>query len=158
MKNKSTYSLDQLRNTVCKSPKDVEAVESALQGALELFQWAYQNTNNHQQYRNASSGASKAIKKVVALLRVTGDDTLADSVEYKLSEYAEDSILIRSKVLSSAKNWMIEEFIKISQKSKSTYKNRYSTLMEEAFKELCDTYPLESAPDHFDSDFDPYSY
>ncbi len=40
----------------------------------------------------------------------------------------------------------------------SVYKNKYATILVEAFKEWCDEYPLEKAPDHFDYTFDPSIY
>lgn len=158
MKNKSTYSLEILRKTVCQNEDEIVAVEYALNTVLELNQWAYQNTDDHQQYRDAKNAAIKARDKVVKLLRLKGDNTLANQVADALAEYPKDSTITRGKVLSNAKKVMKEECLIRSEITIGRYNKDFSEYMELAFIELCQEYPLENAPDYFDSGFDPYSY
>ncbi len=154
---RSTYSLDLVTNTLCKNDKQVDIIRDALKSALAAYQWHYQITTDHQQYRNAESGATLATNKVVALLKAKGQDTLANEVEEALYNDRDTSTLVRSKVLSQAKKHM-KEYLFDCGMEEDEHNNKYAKHMERIFMEWCEAYPLAEAPASFDSDFEPPIY
>ena len=154
---RSTYSLDIVTKTLCNNDNQVDIIRDALKSALTHYQWHYQSSNDHQEYKNAKNGATLAKSKVVALLRAKGQDTLADEVIEALYNDATTSTLTTNKVLSQAKEHM-KKYLFGCGMTPSIHKNKFAKYMEYAFIEWCETYPLNEAPASFDSDFEPPIY
>lgn len=154
---KSTYSLDIMTSTLCTKAKQVDIIRVVLENTLAIYQWHYQVTNNNQQNRDANSGAHLAVVKVTKLLRAKGENTLANDVEDTLEEDTDTAIFTRRQVLFKAKAHMKERLLDRGMPI-DTYTNEFAVLIEEAFIEWCEQYPLAEAPAHFDSDFEPPIY
>ena len=164
MKVKTTYSLDIITDTICKNDIQIDMIRNILKNTLECYQWYYQTATDHQEYVNAANNSKIAVPKTTKLLRDSGQYTLADEVEEVLYNDPSTSILTKSKVLSQAKKFMKEAILgeksmeKEYKRRLGKYNKKYSKLLGLAFKEWCEAYPLDSAPEHFDSNWEPPMY
>lgn len=154
---KSTYSLDIITDTLCKDDEQVNIIREILKDTLAIYQWHYQAATDHQEYKNARNGADLAVKKVIALLKAKGQDTLAGEVAEALQNDDTASTLTKSKVLSQAKEHMKQKLFDHGMKQ-DKYSKKYAKYMEYSFTEWCEKYPLDEAPAHFDDSFEPTLY
>ena len=158
MKAQTTDTLSHILDTLCKNEEDQTAINKSFHEALQKYQWHYQNSTDKQQDRNANRSASKAIQKVITLLKNVGQYTLANDIIDALGEpYNDFSTYTKRNVISVVVK-DLKESVQRYKISNSRYKNIFATPLKEAFIEWCEKYPLKKAPEHFDFDFDPYSY
>ena len=106
-KEKSTYSLDSIVDTVCKDDKEADFIRRILAETLSIYQWHYQTASDKPQ-RDVENSAVIAVKKTIKLLQDIGQNTLAEEVE---SVLVDNSILRKGTILSNAKNHMKDKIL-----------------------------------------------
>lgn len=151
LKNRSTPTLDLYSND-----DKIDIIKEVLNHALSSYQWNYQIASD-KPYRDVESSSSKAVEKVIELLKNVGQNSLADDVEDALYNASDTSILTKKKVLSQVKKYMKVE-MEIKGISKHDYSNFYNEITEKVFLEWCEFYQLDKVPEHFDYNWEPPIY
>ncbi len=153
MNQRDTDTLVNIVKEYCRDDKEVDLVRRVLKETLCVYQWHYQTAKN-KVYRDVENPSAKAIQRVLELLRDKGQNTLAEEMEDALYNDANSSVLVKSKVISQVTKYM-KTLLLYNGMSTSRYKNDFARLMARAFIDHCKQYPLDKAPEHFDSNFEP---
>ncbi len=163
---RTTDELEHLISNICKNEIEIEIIRKALNNALQIYQWEYQNTSTRKKVTLTKelNDALTVVKKNLAIL---GQDTLLENLDDVFGKNIETST--KSNILSIAKQDM-QQYCLTTMKSfpnnrcesiaisKSRYENEFGKLMGKAFVEWCETFPLDEAPVHFDMYFEPPIY
>ena len=145
---KSTDSLDYIIETICRDDDEANAVHKALELALHHYQWQYQNAST-KAFRDVNMTTDKALSIVMELLVSVGHDSLANEVDAALA--SDGNTLTKSKFITRAKASMKDTIIQTM--SPERYSREFASLMVEAFKEHCEKYPLDEAPEDIERQF-----
>lgn len=151
----TTSTLDTITNTLCRNDDEVNAVYAAIKSAATHYQWEYQNASKRQ-YRDISTANTRTLEEAIAILKGLGQNTTASSIEDTLS-VAQESLLTESKTLTAAKRMLKRECTSTRTRTISTsrYNRDFAALMIEAWKEWCEAYPIQMAPEGTDINWQP---
>lgn len=169
---KTTDEFDHVRTNLCEDDTEVKVITNALNEALALYQWEYQNAC-YRAKRDITNQLNKALIVVKEHLNFLGQYTLIQDLEEAFE--GSDAGLRISNILTLVGKYMkncclnATEPVKVQDEKgksckwtyrsvsidKKRYENVFAKAMEKAFIEWCEVYPLDKAPDHFDNNFEP---